>query len=57
MMKTGIAVYFGITTGRGTPDFVNTMVAFYPNATETSASKTPASLLYETGLNFGMLKR
>lgn len=55
MMKTGMAAYFGITTGRRTPGLVNTI--WSPSIRmqrKPSASKILTKVLWETGLNFGM---
>ena len=58
MTNTGTAAYLGITTGRITPDFVNTIwspsIRTHRNP---SPSKTLTSCLYETGLNFDMNER
>ena len=46
MMNTGMAAYLGITTGRITPGFVNTiMVALCPNPPEAVGLEDPCESL------------
>jgi hypothetical protein len=58
MMKTGTALYLGMTTGRNTPCFVKTI--WSPSVRtqwNPARSKMQTSTLYETGLIFGIGQR
>jgi hypothetical protein len=58
MIKTGTEAYRGMTIGRTTPGFVNTM--WSPSSRtrlKPSASKTRLSALNETGLSFSDVER